>query len=189
MTYRSSHEKGLALEHDFAKHLRATGWRKIVHRGHVPGSINGRGAEVDLIAERGTEAAEVYTKVAKPIFGVAAFVFGVGLYLSSGMTIALSVLLAGIGAVLVGLSRVAAREHVWVECKNREARVDIDQIAKVRRQIKDYAATGDTRYSFAEVHFVSSTGFVKSALSFAAQNGVVCFVRTPRGFEKVGYAE
>lgn len=65
--------------------------------------------------------------------------------------------------------------HVWVECKNRGARIKRDDINKLHVTVEDVRAFDKAAWKPTEVWFVSTSEYDQDALTFAAERRIVCF--------------
>jgi len=193
-------DKGRNLENEFSLFMRhELGWKKTRVGAHMAGKLNRKGTSIDVIGERPDERGRrlhnlslIYLLVGFMLLAIGSMDVFLELDLFGDFYISeIFILLAVIfifGALFTILVSVKlSKENAWVECKNLKGKVNINQIDKSIRELKDYKASGDKEYKFEYHYFVSANGYVENALKYAIEHGLICYEKSGDTFKKVGY--
>lgn len=195
----SSHQKGAKFEKEFAKYMKTNlGYNDAVTKRKVRSAVNTANTEVDVIGFKVDPSGKNRRNSGLILMSFAIlFFFLKGVYTFDNENNALDsisnalinvlLLLAIIGGYLVfNKSKTFESENGWVECKDRKNKSTYDYVQKMLDEFNNYQKCNDTKYKFTELYFVSANGFVDSALDFAKQNNIRCFVKDSNGaFEEI----
>lgn len=196
-TDETSFNKGKELEHEFAKFMKENlGWNNVRVGAHLVGRSNRKGASVDIIAWRLNETGLNLKGLGK------IYLWGCGIFFLLGLLIGfasdweiefaefliiVSLPLEILGLIVYFIGLKYLNESVLVECKNLKSKVNITHIDKSLRELRDYKSTGDSEYKFVYHYFVSSSGYIETALKYAIENGIVCYHKIGNKFEQTKY--
>lgn len=184
--------KGDSLEKEFGAHMKQNlNWHTVRVGAHLKGKINDKGAKVDIIGGRLDERGQRFKSVGKAYLIICFILIVAGLtigYSNEDQDLAMALVWGGaffeiIGFIAIAISIKLNKENVLVECKNLKGKVNINQIDKSIRELKDYRESGDKEYKFVKHYFVSTSGYMENALKHAQQHGIVCFEKKNGKFE------
>ena len=192
-----AYTKGKNFEDEFSDFLlRKLKWKKTRTRAHVAGNENPKGAEIDIIAERFTENGERRQEL-KRKFWWFPYLAGICLIVRiiwhkelGNAWYLFAIVLAGYYGVWYIYEKYFLMEHAWVECKNLDAKVDIQKVKKAIGEYEDYLRSGNKEYRIICLYFVSKNGFVENALKLAhdyKKIPVLCYMKDQGNFVEVKY--
>jgi hypothetical protein len=189
---QSSHSKGEEFEIEFANFMQKNlGYEKTINRRNVPSAQNGRGTNVDIIGFK-TDPKGKENKNLGVIFVMVALVgivlkafYTIGnqmddASLSTMITFFLLILFL-LGCFFIYNGRALESRHAWVECKNLKGTATYNHLTIMFEQYKNYQDSGDSKYKFKDLYFVSANGFVDNALEYAKQKKIKCFIKNANG--------
>lgn len=190
-----SYEKGRQFEEQFSDFMKEKlGWSKVRVGAHITGFNNAKGTSIDVLGEKVNPKAAEYKNSAWLWVAVTA---GCAIFslLFAALEVTGGVTAFGIGAIVSLIvagnnfsnSSTYATEHAWVECKNLNAKVTINQVSKMIREFEDYKASKNDKYKFTHYYFASASGYVENALKMAEENNIICYIKKGRSFEEVKY--
>lgn len=182
--------KGLNLEKEFCEFLKTDlGWTDARIRAQMSAANNMRGTQVDVLAERLNEKGQFAKKLAYIYIPIFLFTFILGITINSDALMIMGLLFELAGGIALILSITLNKEHAWIECKNRKTKTDIRQMQLTISQVDEYKKSGNKKYKFTEIYFVSSSGFVENALKLAEENNVKCYYKKDGNFFQAKFWE
>lgn len=176
----SSKEKGSALERKFADFmLQELNYKEIKLNETVKGKVSKSFYEVDVLGKR--LSAESETKMRNGRYLIFGGIILAALYLLEMLDINGDIFLIIGGLVVVGglyytYGKENLYEYVWVECKNLKSKVSRDHINKLNNSATDFHDSKDNEFAFAELIFVSESGYSSEALNFAENHNITCYI-------------
>lgn len=188
-------EKGIRLEKEFADYMNShLGWKHFKIRKQMSSKSNMSGTNVDVIAERLNPSESDKFNLIALFYGlvcICTFIYGFTIT-ETNFGISLFILLfSAVFAVFGFLFRQTAmermKEHAWVECKNLKDKVSIKLIQIMIAERNAYNESKEKEYRIVETYFVSANGFVETALKYALDNKVRCFVKSDNSFKEKKY--
>lgn len=169
--------------------LQHLGYNRAATKKGVHSFVNFKGMEADIIAEKisngGIQLKKAAVKVSIGSATIAALgVIATFLHMDnlSGYLVCfgLSSLLTTI--LLIYLVDKYAKEHAWVECKNREKKVTIEEMQVLTLRVENYRKSKDKRFYFTEKYFVSNSGYAINAREHAEEIGIFCYMGESHNF-------
>lgn len=188
METKTTHKKGLDLEEKFAEYMKKElGYKATRVRANIHGSLNAKGKQIDIIAEKRNETQESLTFVFKfvGIIAIAAFLIGSAalfseadntFFINTGLTVAIICIIA-----YFLIPNFFEKEFALVECKNLKGKATIEQIHKLIDAKNDYKESGNKDYNFTKLIFVSVNGFIENAQKLATKKDVDCYEMNDKG--------
>jgi hypothetical protein len=186
---KSTVYKGNQLEKEFAEFMKEQlGYEKYRLQKRVKGSINSKGTDVDIIAQKASAKGRRFKKITIYYYLISLFVFCIG-----SVLLALDNIGAGTFFLTLGIGGFASTifflvqskrhdiEHGWVECKNHKTKIDLPKIDKMLREYNDCASMGEIETRNCIKYFVSASGFMENALKFAIKQGIMCYEKNKEG--------
>ena len=190
LTNETTKEKGDKLEKEFAEFMKnELQYEKYRIQKRVKGSINSKGTDVDIIAEKTNDAGRRLKNNSLIFYIISAFIFFIGfVILATDGNVGLAIMFISFGLGGIGITLVLILEskklnvsHGWVECKNLKSKVDLPKIDKMLREYKDCVETKEMDARNCTLYFVSASGFMENALKFAIQNRIICYEKNESG--------
>jgi hypothetical protein len=189
------YSKGLNLEKEFSEFMKSDlGWHSFKIRKQMTSKWNKAGTNVDIFAERLNEHGLHLKRTGKAYFMVSWVIMIIGVFIvglrydTQGIIVTIMGLLFLIGSYFfteIGTSK--EKEHAWVECKNLKQKATIKQMQIMLAERDAYIESQDKEYKIVETYFVSTNGFVETALKYGIDKNVKCYIRQDNTFKEKGY--
>jgi len=192
---KRSNNYGYEFDLAFAEYIKSTLKYQGVKLGNQIASKNGQSTiEVDIIGFRADIRSKRLEKrsLIYGIIGIALIVFAIFLGYDNNFTNRLcrpflicGIIIATGGICYIMLNEIFNKENIWVECRNIESKIDIEQANLMLTKIREYKESEDTKYKFKEFVFVSANGFNDNALELLIDNKVNCYIKKEGKFVRI----
>ena len=192
----TTYSKGRELEQKFSEFMKEKlGWEQVRVGSHMTGKHNGKGTMIDVLGERLDARGKTYKIIGYwymafcLILVICGVVYGIEGDDATGMLVIIG---GGVVIYIAGLifllnSNKYNKENAWVECKNLKGKANINQIRKALEEYLDYKRSGNEKYKFVNLYFVSANGYIENAINYAIEHNIICYTFKNGKFEKAKY--
>lgn len=181
---KSSYQKGIELEAEFAKFMKEElKYDGVKTRKQIPGKYNIKGSEADIIGVTHDPRKERFRKAS--IVAIVIALLGFILILTGDLSedwFTACLIIEVAGMIYVAINRRLGDKFTWVECKNWKTNIPIKEVSELYRKVQDNNASKDRRFKIDKLLFVANKGFVNVAEDFAREHNIACYVRQDNSF-------